>query len=402
MWLTPVPPDRAGGGGHIRQAHLFGALSARAEVHLLSSRAVLDPMVRAAAASVTELEVYEHEGANQAKSVRRIRDVGMAVLSRPREVAAFAPVRRAMKPLLAETGASTVVVEYAGLAPLVSNRCTGQRWVLTLHNLGSAMAAQEAAVTRGRRQRWLYQRDATAAGRWEQGMLGRYDRVIAVSEADAQVLDPEGRRNVAVVPNGVDLGAGPARPLPLEPVVVFTGALYTGPNRDGIKWFCGEIWPHVRNQVNGASLWIVGSRPGPDVTELATEPGVQLFPDVAEVRPYLDLARVAVVPLRVGSGTRLKALEAMAATRPVVGTTIGLGGLGLVDGRQAVFADRPEDLARAVVRALIDDAWATSLASQGRRLVEERFGWEPIGNLFADVVLGEVGRGEKAGPKPAR
>lgn len=291
-----------------------------------------------------------------------------------------------MAPVVAGTGAGIVIVEYAGLAPLVAHRRAGQRWLLTLHNLASVMAAQEAAVATGRRQRWLYSRDARTAKRWEARTPKCYDRLIAVSDEDAGRLDPV---TTFVVPNGVDTRHFRPEPLPSDPAVVFTGALYTGPNRDGIVWFCRQVWPLVRRRVPSATLSIVGSRPGPDVAGLQSVPGVSLHPDVADVAPYVAAARVAVVPLRIGSGSRLKALEAMAAGRPVVGTTTGLGGLGLSDGRTAIIADDPAELAASVCRALEDDELAGYLAGEGRRLVEERFDWTEIARHFTGVVLGD-------------
>lgn len=218
-------------------------------------------------------------------------------------------------------------------------------------------------------------------------MVSRYDRVIAVSEADAQVLQPADPGKVTVVPNGVELRDSTPAGLPADPVVVFTGALYTGPNRDGIGWFCREIWPIVLRDRPDARLLIVGSRPTPDVERLAGDPGVELIPDVPEIWGYLDRARVAIVPLRIGSGTRLKALEAMAAARPVVGTSIGLEGLGLVDGHHAAFADDPVSFAAAINRALSDESWAAALAKNGLRMVEDQYGWQSIGANFADTVL---------------
>ena len=103
--------------------------------------------------------------------------------------------------------------------------------------------------------------------------------------------------------------------------------------------------------------------------------------------PWLSRARVAVVPLRVGSGTRLKALEAMAAGRPLVGTTVGLEGLGVLDGVHALVADTAPAFAAAIVHALEDDGLAASLTTAGRLLAED-FEWTAIGESFITAVLG--------------
>ena len=104
--------------------------------------------------------------------------------------------------------------------------------------------------------------------------------------------------------------------------------------------------------------------------------------------PYLQAARVVVVPLRVGTGTRLKALEAMAAARPVVGTTVGLDGIGAVDGVNARIADEPRAFAAAVTEILRGDEVASRLGAAGRAHVEARFGWDRIGERFVELILG--------------
>src|SRR5207302_11444148 len=103
--------------------------------------------------------------------------------------------------------------------------------------------------------------------------------------------------------------------------------------------------------------------------------------------PCLARARVALVPLRIGSGTRIKALDAMAAGRPVVGTTIGLGGLELERGRHALIEDEPCAMASAIVELLTDDELARRLAADGRDFVERRYGWQRIADGFVEVLL---------------
>jgi glycosyltransferase involved in cell wall biosynthesis len=174
-----------------------------------------------------------------------------------------------------------------------------------------------------------------------------------------------------------------------------TGSFQYGPNADGAVWFCDEVLPVVLEAVPDATLTLVGREPRAEVRALADRPGVSLHADVPDMAPWLAGARMTVVPLRIGTGTRLKALESMAAGRPVVGTTIGLEGLGVVDGVHAHVADTAAELAGLVVRVLRDPERAAALVAGGRRLVEERFDWEAIGRAFADAVV-ELVAGEPA------
>ena len=388
-WITPFAPDHDGAGAHIRQAHLIDALAGRAEVHLVVPGRLVDDRVRRGVASVREVAVPEPDPGRHGRAVRRLRDLRIATVGRqPRQVDAFRQVQRRLAAVAADLGhVDVAVVEFASLAPILP-ALRARRKVLTFHYVDSTMSAHEAGIAPGARQRWLFAVDVRKARRFERWALGACDQAVAVSAEDATDLGVHGASPIAVIPNGVDVERFPATPLPHEPRLVFTGALYTPANVDGAVRFCAEVLPLVREAVPGVELAIVGARPVPKVLDLARLPGVSVHPDVASVVPHVQAARVALVPLRIGSGSRLKALEAMAAGRPVVGTTIGLGGLEYVAGTHALVADDPAGIAAATVRLLEDDALAAALASAGRSLVEERYRWDRIGERFADLVLG--------------
>lgn len=392
MWLTPFPPDHDGAGAHIRQAYLFDALAARAEVHLVVPGRLVDERIRAAAASVLEVDVPEPDPGRHGTTLRRLRDLRIALAGRqPRQVDVFRQVRRGLARAAAGLGPVDVaVVEFASLAPLLP-RLPAERKVLTFHYLDSAMSAHEAAIAPGPRQRWLFEIDARKAAKFERWALGDCDLAVAVSAEDASALrasEPANPPPIEVVPNGVDVDRYRPTPIPAEPRIVFTGALYTPANVDGAERLCREVLPLVQAQEPAAQVTVVGARPGPEVLALGSLPGVTVRADVPAIAPFLEAARVAVVPLRIGSGSRLKALEAMAAGRPVVGTTIGLGGLDYTSGIHALVADDPAGLADAIVRVLREDRLATGLATQGRALVEERYRWDRIADRFADLALG--------------
>jgi glycosyltransferase involved in cell wall biosynthesis len=404
-WVSPFPPDHHGGGGQIRQAYLLDALAAHASIHLICPGPVTDPRVQAAVASVVAVPVAPGWRADH-RWWRRAADLVAAVGSpSPIEVRAFGPVRRAIGPALAGLSADLVLVEFAGLAPLLPRR-RRVPWVLTFHNLPSRMAAQQAAIMPHRRQRWLLRRDARTARAFEHRAASAFDAVVTCTAADAAALrgDEVGAaRRVMVVPNGTDIDRLHPSPLPAAARLVFTGALYTAPNTDAATWMAQKILPLIRAAEPAAQLAIVGAQPTAEVLALGRVPGVTVHADVADMAGFFREARVAVVPIRVGSGSRLKALEAMAAGRPVVGTSIGLEGLDLTAGQEVLVADDPEAFAAAVLRLLRDDSLAASLAHAGRTAVEARFAWPAIAAAYAASLVDLAApsarvRGDRAPP----
>lgn len=263
-----------------------------------------------------------------------------------------------------------------------------------LHNVLSVHQERTARMERPGPRGALRRGDRIAIARirtQERRLLRGYTQITAVSGADAARLRqivPSAR--VAVVPNGVDagyFGAVAACEPDALPRVVFTGALWYRPNSDGLRWFANAVWPRILACRSDARFSIVGARPGPEVCALAAQPGIEVHPSVEDVRPYLAEAAVAVVPLRLGSGTRLKVLEALAAGRPVVATSLGAEGLRLAPGRDLLLAERPEEFAAAVLALLDRPALARRMAAAGRETVRRRYTWQSIGAGFQSVLV---------------
>jgi glycosyltransferase involved in cell wall biosynthesis len=164
------------------------------------------------------------------------------------------------------------------------------------------------------------------------------------------------------------------------------------PNEDGILWFCREILPRIRRQSGNVSFVIVGRSPSAIVQALSREnPDVAVTGRVEDVRPYLNEASVYVVPLRSGSGTRLKIFEAMAAGKAVVSTGLGAEGLPVVHDRDLLLADETDSFADAVVSLLRDPERRCSLGQSGHRLVERNHGWPAVAAHF-EAILEDVRR----------
>ena len=222
--------------------------------------------------------------------------------------------------------------------------------------------------------------------RYEARVCRAADRVVAVSEADSaalRALSPG--LEVAVVPNGVDVARHsdyrPAQsPLAAgaKDSLIYVGKMDYRPNVDAMLWFADEIFPLVREKAPQARLYIVGMNPHPRLERLAGQPGITITGCVPEVRDYIAPAALVVVPLRMGGGTRLKVLEAMAMGKAIVSTTVGAEGLGATAGRELLIADRPRDFARAVTALLGDPARRAALGQEAQAFVAARFDWAAI------------------------
>jgi glycosyltransferase involved in cell wall biosynthesis len=381
LWVSHEIPDPDLGGGSIRQYHLLRRLLEQADVDLVLAGHLRDPDLRAGLGRVVELP----RPVAQTTWRRRLANL-KALLpgSPPSEIAEIIPIVAAMRPHVGDgAGYDVVQLEHEHLAALLPATRTNT-WAITLHNLVSVWSAQRAEVSTKRRVRWLFESDARRAARMERRIVETFDLAIAMSDADVARLGG----GAVVVPNGVDLARFTASPLPAGPRLIFSGSFNWEPNIDGAAWLCEEVFPRVRQKIPDAILMLVGREPVERVRQLARLPGVEAHFDVDSVVPYLAAARVALVPLRMGSGTRLKALEAMAVGRPLAGTTTGLEGLDLTEGLSAAVADDPQALADAIVRLCRDDEYAARLAATGQALVNERYGWDAIATDYVHRILG--------------
>jgi glycosyltransferase involved in cell wall biosynthesis len=233
-------------------------------------------------------------------------------------------------------------------------------------------------------------REAANARRHERTAVASYDGVVFVSAPDqVAVAGDHSERSkgpTIVIPNGVGTSSTTPTMVPPEPIILLPATLNYRPNVLGAVWFCDRVLPLVQRAVPAVRFVLVGRHPVTQVETLAQRPGIELHADVPDMAPWLDAARVVVVPLQLGTGTRLKALEAMAAGRPVVGTSIGLEGLGVQDGVHARVVDDPAAMAEIIAELLTCDQKAHSLANAGRRYVEAHFRWDVLADRYGDAL----------------
>ncbi len=218
---------------------------------------------------------------------------------------------------------------------------------------------------------------------FERSVCDGVDYIIAVSDTDAGLLHALGTSTpIAVVPNGISISAYDTpsdAPIDLaEPALVFTGKMDYRPNIDAALWFAVETLPLVRRELPNAHFYIVGQSPHPRLDVLRGVAGVTLTGLVPEITPYLRAATVFVVPLRMGSGTRLKVLEAMAAGCAIVSTPVGAQGITCADGQELMLASTSREFAQAVIRLCRNPEDAAALGQNARRFVASNYDWSVL------------------------
>lgn len=227
--------------------------------------------------------------------------------------------------------------------------------------------------------------------RYEARLCATFDRVVAVSDHDARALTRLGVTPAPlVVPNGVDCAFFTPAPEATQgvrpPRLVFTGTMDYRPNVDAVVWFAREVWPRLRARVPEAEFLIVGASPAPAVQALNAVPGITVTGAVDDVRPYVWGSALYVVPLRVGGGTRLKVLEAMASGVPLVSTALGCEGLAVEPGIHYFRADDAPAFADAASRVLLDEVDTSSMVRAARLLVEREYDWSALSPRLAAVL----------------
>jgi len=265
--------------------------------------------------------------------------------------------------------------------------------VLFTHNVEATIWKRHYQVARNPLWKVLSWREWRAMERAENHYLKAADLVLAVSQADcgvfAELIPPE---KLVVISTGVDIDYfTPQKSVEQSDTLVFTGSMDWLPNEDGIFYFIREILPRISQQVPGIQLTVVGRKPSRRLQSLAAEYSnqVHLTGWVDDVRPYLAKGAICIVPLRVGSGTRLKIFEAMSMGKAVVSTTIGAEGLPVTHGEEIFLADTPEDFTEFSVRLLREQGLRRQIGNAARHLVETKYSWASVATEFA-AALGRI------------
>jgi glycosyltransferase involved in cell wall biosynthesis len=264
--------------------------------------------------------------------------------------------------------------------------------VLAHHNIESQLMARRADFETSAAARAYVASQTRKLVDFEKKYSASFPLNIVVSEADAVTLKrlcPGAR--TAAIPNGVDTEYFTARD-GAETAVAYTGGMNMFANRDAVDWFLDDIWPRLKVLAPETKFFAIGQRPSEKlVAAVARDPNVLAPGFVDDVRPWVARTGVYVVPLRVGGGTRLKMVDAMAQGKAIVATTLGAEGIDGENGKHFILADDPADFAAATARLLRAPAERARLGAAARARAEETYAWRKLGARLADEYRKVIG-----------
>lgn len=381
LFLSPTVPFPLTDGGRIRVFNLLKQIAKKSEVTLLALET--QPTDGDGVAELRELGIQVHLVPN-APTLPRVSfgTLAKAFFKRqPITVARYdvPAYRRKLRTLLANETFDLVHYEMFHVAQFYKE--TDLPGVLSQQNVDSAIWRRLCSETINPFYKFAYWTQQLAFQRYERLLSPKFDAVTCTSDIDAAVFAQHCPKDaIEIIPNGVDIthyrpdftAEAPAH-------LIYIGSMDWYPNEDAVAFFADEVFPRIQEKVPDVAFSIVGGNPSGRVQKLAERDGVVVTGRVPEIKPYFAEATVFVVPLRIGSGTRLKILEALAMGKAIVSTSVGAEGLDLKNGEEIFIADEPEAFADAVTRLLTDSALRRRIGENGRARVERDYDWRRIG-----------------------
>ncbi|MBA2393693.1 MAG: glycosyltransferase [Ktedonobacteraceae bacterium] len=385
LMVSPHLPNPSWGAG-TRSYYLLKALAETYNVSLLS---LTDEQTSASLAQEVHLKRLRQVPLRV--SLRRKRTQQLTSVIRNRSYLAdtyyHKDVQQAINDMIAQDTYDAVIFESVFMAGYCVPE--GVMVIIDQHNIEHELLQRTYEQEQAWSRKWFNGWEARKLKPIELARCRNAQGVLVTSEREYFLLKqlvPQCR--AAVVPNGVDTHIFDKTDGQQEIAgrIIFTGTMNYYPNIQAVLFFARECWPRIQAQVPEATWQIVGKSPPPEVVQLAQIPGVTVTGAVPDVKPYLATAAVAIAPLLIGSGTRLKILEALAMHKAVVSTSVGCEGLVVETGKHLSVADQAEPFAQAVIDLLHHPEKRVSLGNAGRALVEAEYSWEQCGTSFIHAL----------------
>ena len=381
LFITEFLPWPLNHGGSIRTYHILRQIALRHDVILVTQ---VPPGDTEGEERMRGLVARLYSVPLKPRSfIRKALAATLSLVSTRPYVAAYSHHRRALarliRQLVSRERFDLVHLDHLDAAIYLQD-CLPQPCVyLDEHNYETSLLQSTHNKTSKFILRWYLGSQLQKLVCFENQMLRAVHAIGVVSTHDAAMISAVAPTTaLEVIPNGVDLAFFdiPRRPVPYR--IVTVGSLDWLPNIEGVLWFLDNVWPALHAAQPEATLHIVGRNP-PRVLLQRNCQQVTVAGSVPDVRDYVARASAFVVPLFAGGGTRLKVLEAMAMQVPIVSTRTGIEGIDCIDGKHVFVAEDTKDFVSKLLKLLDNPTLGAQLATAGRSLVEQHYGWEAIG-----------------------
>jgi glycosyltransferase involved in cell wall biosynthesis len=386
--ISPEAPFPLSGGGSMRSASLFHYLGEHYRLDVIAFREPGAPDPAAAfpeglARQTSVIDLPYHSRAPLARAARNLLRYARGRVPLTDRFAGFGP---RLSQFLRGRRYDLAIIEHFWCAPYQREiEQHAGRVVLDLHNVESVLL-ERMALTAAWPASMALNRFARLCREAERRWLPRFPLLLVTSPEDARFIERISPGAVTRVhPNTIPLVPQPD--LPEEPLLVFSGNMEYPPNRSAVRYFRRRVWPLLRKRWPDLRWRLVGKNPRAVADCAAGDPRIEIAGPVEDAISALARARVVVAPLLAASGTRVKILEAWAAGRAVVSTTLGAEGLPARDGEHLLVADSPSAFAAAVSRLLASPDERRVLGRAGRNLFEQHFTWQQGWSNLAKIGL---------------
>ena len=244
--------------------------------------------------------------------------------------------------------------------------------ILRAHNVEHQIWRQMAIAERNPLKRWYLKKLALALRVYEVEHFNDYDGIVCITADDAETFRQLGcRKPLTSIPFGIDcppLATGQAD----SNALFHIGSMDWKPNSEAIKWFLAEVWPEVHRAMPQLHLHIAGRKMPPDLMSLRQE-GLHVAGEVPDSASFIADKQVNIVPLKAGSGIRIKIIEAMAMGKTVITTKVGAQGIDYRDGENLIIADTPQEFVAALRRCTDSPDLCHQIGKNARKLVASHY-----------------------------
>lgn len=390
----PYPPA---GGSISRDYNLIKQLSKTNELYWINRTIrgkVKDEYKQEMKKYFKEMRIFEKEFEHNALNF-----LNSMVKSRPYILKRFESeeMKTAIKEIMERIKFDLILCDHIYLAQLIPDEVTGKIPVIPNNEDCGFTYYKRMSENSGLLRKFYAGIEWKNLLKYEIEILKKYNVYVTTSEKEKQLIsDHYNKANVFVLENGVDTEyfIPNGRYKNDSPTLLFTAWFGYYPNTDAAIYFVKKIFPLIKKEIPNVKFYIVGKEPPEKVKMLESTEGVTVTGYVEDVRKYLSSADVSVIPLRIGGGTRIKILESMAMKVPVVSTVLGAEGLEVQDNHNIMIAGNENEFAEKVIRLLSDKNTAEQIASNGKKLIDEKYDWNKLGKKMNDFLNEFVKKGK--------